>query len=518
MADGLSEGKKETVESSLLSAAGGVAGKVISIPANLVVASVLGTTGFGILAVINVMIQYLGYLNLGMLANITREVPLAHGRGDLDEVRTIYGTISTNQALTTCIGLILLWVLFYSGFDFGGEILTSHLVIVTGVVLVSNTHSFFYSMVKGEGKFVTYGQYELFSGLTTPLGTLALVWFLGLNGMLLSLMWTHLLGLGFLLWRLEYPSFRMRFNWGKTKELLSTGLLMYVNKIIDGVFMSIAIILAGRYLSTGEVGVLGFALGFASIKKVPFARIFSVTINRKMALDGGEYGLDDRTRFARFFGTPYVIYLFILSLLIGAMVIFYAAAVNLFLPEFEDAIPILQILFFALVFYNARYFAYSYINVTRQMNTRTLILAIGAVINVVLGYAAIKAGYGVQGVAVSVAVAMLVISIHTIVFTFGQVFERRWAAVSFLVRLLLIAAALTAILSASIHYSWLGWESIASGLTKYLVAFIELAVEGGIFAVASLLLHIALFPEEGVFAEVKRLSRYVWDLMSRKTR
>ena len=516
MTSTISEGKKETVKSSLLSAGGGLIGKVLAIPVNLIVASVLGTAGYGVLAVINVIIQYIGYLNFGMLSNITREVPLAYGQGNTREVRTIYGTISANFAVTTCFGLVALWVAFFLGFDFGGEILTVHLLIVTAVVVVANTHSFFYSMVKGEGKFITYGQYELVSRVLTPFGTLVLVWYLGLNGMLLSLMWTHIIGLAFLLWQLEYPSFRPSFNWGKTKELMSTGLLMYINKIIDGVFISIAIILAGRFLTTDDVGVLGFALGFASIKKLPFARVFSVTINRKMALEGGEHGLEDKSRFARFFGTPFIIYLFVLSVLMGAMVLFYSVAVDLFLPDFKKAVPILQLLFFALVFYNARFFAYSYINVTRQMNTRTLILAVGVIINAVAGYIAIKWGYGVMGIAFSVALSMMVISIHTIFFTFGQIFSSKWAAPAFLFRLLIISVSLTGLLYGAVHVTWIPGPDNASSVVSYSLVFIELALEGLAFALISLGLHVILFPREKVMAEVWKLVSYSFGLLSRK--
>ena len=516
MTSTISEGKQETVKSSLLSAAGGLLGKILAIPVNLIVASVLGTTGYGVLAIINVIIQYLGYLNLGMLTNITREVPLAYGQGNTEEVRTIYGTISANFAVATCFGLMILWASFFLGFNFGGEILTVHLLIVTAVVVVANTHSFFYNLVKGEGQFITYGQYELVSRVLTPFGTLVLVWYLGLNGMLLSLMWTHIIGLAFLLWQLEYPSFRPAFNWAKTKELMGTGLLMYINKIIDGVFISIAIILAGRFLTTEDVGVLGFALGFASIKKLPFARVFSVTVNRKMAIEGGEHGLEDKSRFARYFGTPYIIYLFILSLLLGAMVLFYSVAVDLFLPDFKKAVPILQLLFFSLVFYNARFFAYSYINITRQMNARTLILAVGVTINAVAGYIAIKLGYGVMGIACSVALSMLVISVHTIFFVFGQVYKSRWAAPAFLLRLLIISVSLTGLLYGAANITWLPGPEAASPIVSYAIVFMEMALEGGVFALVSLGLHVFLFPREKVFDEVWKLASYSFGLLSRK--
>lgn len=510
MAAGLSEGKKETVKSGLLSATGGILGKVLAVPVNIIVASILGTAGYGILAVINVIIQYLGYLNLGMLSNITREVPLAHGRGDNQEVQTIYGTISSNYALTTCIGLIVLWIGFNLGFDFEGQILTIHLSIVSCVVIVANTHSFFYSMVKGEGQFITYGQYELVSRLFTPVGTLTLVWFFGLNGMLLSLMWTHVLGLGFLLWQLDYPSFRPAFNWSKTKELMSTGLLMYLNKIIDGVFASIAIIIAGKYLNVDQVGILGFALGFASAKKLPFARVLWVTTGRKMALEGGKHGLEDKSIFVRFFETPYFIYLMVLSALLGLLILFYSEAVRYFLPDFRDSIAILVPLFFALTFYNARLFAYSYINVTRQMNSRTLILGVGLTTNALLGWAAIQLGYGVMGLAMSVALSMMVVSVHTIFFTFGQLYETLRQAWVFVFKLSIIAGVLTVLLYASTGIEMFARDPQSPNYIQLLRIGIELGLESFTFLLVTAVLYFAMFRNYDVAGETFRLTKYAF--------
>ena len=87
------KGKKETVKVGTIILVSAVLGKLISIPINIVVASVLGPSDFGVLAIINTIIQYMSYSSLGMLMNLNREVPISYGRNDLEDVRLTHNVI-----------------------------------------------------------------------------------------------------------------------------------------------------------------------------------------------------------------------------------------------------------------------------------------------------------------------------------------------------------------------------------------------------------------------------------------
>ena len=88
--------KEEAIDTGLRSAVGNIINKLLTIPINIFVASTLGPLGFGILAIVHLILQYLSYLNLGMLANLKREIPIAYGKNDFEEVKTVYQTIFTN--------------------------------------------------------------------------------------------------------------------------------------------------------------------------------------------------------------------------------------------------------------------------------------------------------------------------------------------------------------------------------------------------------------------------------------
>jgi O-antigen/teichoic acid export membrane protein len=503
-----SRSRQEAIDSGILATLGNVLGKLVSVPVAVYVAAALEPEGFGVLAVATVVISYLSYANLGMLGNLTREVPMAHGRGDHAEVARIYSTIGTNYVLTTLAGLGLLWGARALGFSYGGSLTIEHFVVITVIVLAANAESFFYTSVKGEGQFRLFGQYELVRPLAAAAVQFALVYWLGLLGMLLSLAVMHLVGLGFIVARLKLPPLRWRIDLARTVALMRTGVFMYANKILDGVLASIGIIVAGHGLTTGDVGLLSFALGFASLTKVPFANIFTVSITRHMAVESGRSGENRYEAFQKYFGAIYGVYLLLLAAGLGCLVLFYGVVIDVYLQTFRGALPLLVLLYFALGFYNARYFLYAYINATGQMNRRAAILVVGILVAGLGGEVALWAGAGLRGVAVAVAAAMIVVSVHTVWVCFTQIFGHWRQAAAFLARLSGLTLVLTVVLAALLALApavppapgWTDWMTLAAALAGRSTVFLAVCYAG----------FLLTFRRAGLQAEVYALAGQTW--------
>ena len=258
-----------------------------------------------------------------------------------------------------------------------------YILLMAFIKVAACMNSYNYSYIKGEGKFFVYAKYETFTKITTPIANLIFVYFLGLSGMLISMAFSQLMGASFAYLILDKPKLRFSINLKKTKELLETGFLMYLNNIIDSIF-SIGIFLAGSMLTPEDVGILSFTLVIAITEKVPFASIYRMTIIRKMALDGGEFGINNYSIFRKYFGSHLVIYAILMSTFMGIYVIFYCISIKLYLYQFQSSIPIFIILFFSSCFYNIRKFMYGYFNVTKQMKKRSYILIIGTIVSLFL--------------------------------------------------------------------------------------------------------------------------------------
>jgi O-antigen/teichoic acid export membrane protein len=63
--------RRDTIDSGALAVVGNLGGKFLSVPVGVYTASVLGPQGYSVLTAVTVFTQYLGYLNLGMLSNLT---------------------------------------------------------------------------------------------------------------------------------------------------------------------------------------------------------------------------------------------------------------------------------------------------------------------------------------------------------------------------------------------------------------------------------------------------------------
>jgi O-antigen/teichoic acid export membrane protein len=328
--------------------------------------------------------------------------------------------------------------------------------------------------------------------------------------MLLSLIFTHILGLGFILYKIKLPRLIFRLNPRKTKELFSTGILMYFNKIIDGFFISIVILLASKFMTSSDVGILSFALGFAAISKIPFATILTVNIDRRMAYEGGKFSETQYENYSKFFGSIYVIYLLLLSMFLGIFVIFYMITLNIFLQKYILAMPILIILFFALNFYNARYFMNSYINVTRQMNKRSVVLIVGILINIVFGYISIKLGFGIIGLASVTAFSMIVISVQTIFIVFRQVFGNTLKVYSFLLKILIISGTTTALLYFFKDFTFINYEYNYHDIFQTSLAVLDFISKSIVYTLVVFLLFIGLFRNDKIYTEIRTLLYYTF--------
>lgn len=514
----LSKDKKETIAVAGLAFSANIVGKFISMPIGIVVASILGPGDYGLLAIVSLILQYLSYLNLGFLSNITREVPIAYGKNDLKEVDQIYSTVFTNFTITTLIGVLFLGGAYGLGYDFGGELLPLHILLIVLIKIAAYTDSYFHTYVKGEGKFMIYGQYEMVTKIAVPIMNLVFVFYFQLIGMLISLAMTHVVGTLFAYIRLGKPKLRFSWNFPMTKKLMSTGILMYFNKIIDGVFISMGVLLAGVMLSKEDVGVLSFALVIASTGKVPFADILTMTIRRKMGVDGGKHGISNYPIFGKYFGENLIIYAILMTSIMGVYVLFYSISVHLFLGKFQASIPIFIILYFSVNFYNIRNFMYAYFNVTRQMNKRSVILLGGIVVNAVLGYLAIKLELGIIGIAGSIAIAFLVVSLNTIFITFKQVFPDSIKRYSFIIKISIISTILTYLLIIFKDMMIIQYEPEPHKTIEMIWAVLDFIAKAVVLTLMSTGLFLGLFWREKAHLELIKIGAHLTDVILKRKR
>jgi hypothetical protein len=264
------------------------------------------------------------------------------------------------------------------------------------------------------------------------------------------------------------------------------------------------------FFTITDLGILSFSLGIAEISKIPFATIFTVTVDRKMTYAVGKYGVDKYENYSLFLGTPYVIYLLFLTSAFGCFVIFYSVMVKIFLPEYLLAIPLLITLFFALNFYNARLFLNSYINATRQMKRRSVILIVGILINIIFGYLSVVLGFGIIGLAAVAGFSMIVISVQTVFVVFQQVYGSSKKGFYFLVKILIISGLSTALLYGYQDFKFINYDLSIFDNLQILLAATDFGIKCISFVTLVFCLFIGLFKQDKVDSEIRSLSQYVF--------
>ena len=90
------EKQKKIVELAKYIALSAVIGKFLSIPANIFIAKFLGPKSFGVLAIIDTIMIYFSYTNLGILMNLERQVPIEKASLSDKEIKITYSTAFSN--------------------------------------------------------------------------------------------------------------------------------------------------------------------------------------------------------------------------------------------------------------------------------------------------------------------------------------------------------------------------------------------------------------------------------------
>lgn len=501
MTETISSNKNEVLEVGLLSFVANILSKVFTVPIGIIIASILGPINYGILALINLILQYLSYFNLGILTNITREVPIAYGTNNLKEVKLVYDVTFTNYFIYTFFSVFIIWILYY--LKLLDDSLTFQIFILLTILFISkNVVSYFHTYLKGEGKFVNLAQNEIILKIGLPLLSLFLVWLFNIEGMLISMIIINLISFVFIIKKINQPKFSFNLNFKKTKQLISTSIFMHFNKIIDGVFVSLGILFSSTFLSLEEVGILSFAMVLATIDKVPFATSIVLMITRQMAILAGKEGENNYHAFKNFFGKNLSIYMFLTSTVLGMLVIFYSVLVNIFLTEFLDSLPIFIILFFSINFYNVRYFMYNYFNVTLQMAKRSLILIVGLLLNAVLCSLSIYFEFGIIGIAFSISFSFFIISLQVITITLDQVNSNKNIKLFFLLKLFIISIILTSLVYFFSYNQFFEYNNNYKNLFNLSIIAMDLIFKFLIFLSTSLILFSFLFKNQNILDEL----------------
>ncbi|KKM73615.1 hypothetical protein LCGC14_1408720, partial [marine sediment metagenome] len=483
-------------------------GRILSIPCGIVTAKYLGPSLFGILSVLNIIRQYIGYTHFGLLQSLPRDVPIAYGRGDKKEAELRKNTIFTGFFAISTIGILGLWVLFLFGFTFNSTLNLSRLILISLIFIAGRIHSFLVAYVKGEGKFIVIGRLDMIYKIIFPVLTIPAAILFKLTGVLFTTFLAEAIAVGYAVMSLTNLKFHLYFEIKKTFILLKTGFLIFINKISDNLLLSIGVILLTSMTSAKFVGLYTMALGIVMAKKVPFAQAVGMTVYRKIMIESGKYGTENKYHFRKYAEKYSALFLLFNCLYLGCMILFYMIIIRIFLEEYRESLPLMLILFFGYVIYISRVFPSYYLNVTNQLHKRLFAIFTGACLNAILSYISILKGYGITGVSVACSLSFIIVSVTIISISFKQIYNDAKPFLYYLLKLFLISTVLTAILVFFYNWNFFDYNFIQNTFNKILIGTIDLIIKGLIFSILCFSIFLALFAKYRLINEIKPILFY----------
>jgi O-antigen/teichoic acid export membrane protein len=513
MTSPLSIEKKETVKLAGFLSLSAVIGRLLSIPSGIITAKYLGPAVFGALAVVNLIIQYSGALQLGLLQSFQREVPMAYGRGDDAEVTLIKNTIFSSFTVLSLFSIVLVWLLYAAGVTFKGVLDLPIVFLITLVIVSNRMMSFLETYIKAEGKFMIIGKSDLLLKFITPALNIPAVILFKLKGALLASFLTELIAMGYYVLSLKKIRFHFEIRVKKTVQLLKTGVILFINELSKSLFWNVDVMVLTAMTATTTVGIYSMALNTLGTAD-PLSQAINMTIYRKILVEGGKFGPAIKTHFRKYAESLLAGYLMLNSVILGCAILFYMFIIRTILTKYTESIPLMIILSFGYLVYISRTFFSYYLNVTNQLFKWMGIVLGGLGLNAVLDFIVLKLGYGLRGVAVSCSFSFLFIAILILGISLNQIYGTAKNAIALLAKIVLSSALLMGVLSACSRWNLKNYPTLPNVDQQILWGIVDLASKGILFSGLAVLLFSLIFKRDQPHRELKPVIGYIWSSFS----
>ena len=179
--------KIEILKFSGLTTLAGIISRIFSVPHSIIFAKFLMPSGFGLLQIINVVISYFAYAQLGILQAMNRNVPKEYANNDIRKVQKIKDQAFTWLSFATFFALFILWFIYLFNEDFNSQLSFSNILLITSIVIFRQINSFIKPLLKAEGEFIKLGKVLVVKNSVSPIIGMILVYFYNISGALYAL-------------------------------------------------------------------------------------------------------------------------------------------------------------------------------------------------------------------------------------------------------------------------------------------------------------------------------------------
>ena len=412
----------------------GIFSKILSLPHSIIYAKFLMPSGFGVLQIFKVIISYFGYIQMGMLQAVTRNVPKAYANNNFEKSKNIKDIAFTWLFSLTVIGLFFLWTIYFLNDEFSSKLDLNYLIMLTFIIIVSQLNNFMKPILKAEGEFDIIGKVALINSLSSSIIGIFLVLLFSLEGALLALFINNLImfTVTIVYYREYIPNLFFRFN--MLYEQMSQGLLIFFYRRSEEIIKSLSLIIIAYFYGIETVGV--FSFGFLSLSSVyKYSSSIRIYFYREIMLQNKF----ENKYFKKLFSLPHIFNLFFNSMLLIIFAGIYLIIINLFLPEYLESIPVIYFSLFGLIVFNSRSFCNQFFDATNRLVRLIKYILIGLSVSLPLCIFFSYYRYDIYYIAIACSIGFTLMSVLSIYNAFLIVTESHRESIMMIIKIILIS-------------------------------------------------------------------------------
>ena len=365
----------------------------ISFPVGIIIAMILVPEEYGVIGFVGLWGMYAGLISPGMDSAAQREMPYLLGKGEEEKALHIQNVAITSKFIYTFLPFIVL--ISASLFYFDGLIRICLILTAIGYFISSNTN-YWSAFNHVRQRFNNVATGNLIAGITVPLVTLSLIFWLKIYAVLVA----PIVGAIFVFIYYKRKAgidAHFEFDLGELARLTKIGLpLALLTLVYWGYRMADRTMVAG-FLPLREMGLYTYAIGmvtFAIMLFSDFGKVLQPVLWTSLGQARNHIeGFKPLCRIA--------VYLSIAAAAsIGICQIGFFLLVHLLTTNYIESIPVFNVLTFNIFLMCMTMVPNLVLNstVVNKQTLNTKIWSIGLVLNIILDYAVIRSGFGIVGV------------------------------------------------------------------------------------------------------------------------
>ena len=392
--------KERIVKDTILFSATTFFAKTVGFIRSFIVARFLGPSLYGLWNALSIISEYSRYSHLGVLNAMNREVPFYRGKKDDAKVARIRNLGFSMACIPPLIiGLILLLVSLFLEGRVGREVIMA-LRVIAILVFTRQLYDFFVLLFRSDNNFKFLSKIQVFLSITDILLVTCLIILFGFYGFLWAAVLNYILILGYIFYKV-YHKYKLRFYFNKDllTNLMKIGVLITLITIVISLRTTVDRLMIIKFLGITELGY--FSISYVLIR---FIFIIPSSLSQIMYPRLVErYGSSnkDTNALRNYVEISTLVLAYSMPFFIGMIFLLLPFGVRLLLPRYIPGIVAAQITILGLFFFSIETIAANFLVTINKMYRYLGFSIFAVVINFILDYIFLKAGFGINGVALA---------------------------------------------------------------------------------------------------------------------